>query len=328
MLRQQNYNMKSIAFIASTLPVPLVNKNCDVWNLKEVVFTHEGLVHSFQFLKEKNSKIKFVVCPKGYKHWVFLFKKLLLAKIYNNNVFFFHECCWFAFDVLIDLLRIKSNFYPQVGLDSFKKIGGVSHNLPKELMVLKILNVENNFSEYIIPMDNDEGEMHVLSKKVYKRSVTVHTIEESILLRENRYNSYKGTKNILVLIGREPCPDVIVEDIYSSIIEYFSNRGYSVFVKNHPREEARLSLNLNVKYVEIDPFKPVELLENIYLAVIGCASTGLIGFGPHVYSILNFCGMSTEGIIERKKHLTCLSPTLNIKFPLSKNDLIESIILL
>lgn len=330
MSRQQKNSIMSIAFIASTLPAPIIIKNSERWNLTEVIFTRESLVRSFDFLKVNNPNIKFVVCPKGFKHWIFLFYKLFWAKILNKNVFFFHECCWFAFDLLIVFLKIKANFYPQVGLDSFKKTGKVSSNLPKELILLKCFRLHNAFSEYIIPMDNAEGDMYVLSRIAYPKRIISHSVNESILIRKNKIepNFRSKTKNILILVGREPCSDTIIEEIYSSIIQFLLDKDYIVYVKNHPREEARLSLNMKVNYNEIDPFKPVELLENIYLAVIGCASTGLISFGPNVFSIINFCGMNIDGITERKKHLTCLSPKLNIKFPSSKDELIESILAL
>ena len=100
---------------------------------------------------------------------------------------------------------------------------------------------------------------------------------------------------------------------------------YTFFLNVYIYEKWHILKNIKLNYVEIDPLKPVELLENIFIAVIGCASTGLISFGPNVYSIINFSGMSIDTINERKKHLICLCPDLHVQFPFTKNELIELI---
>ena len=318
--------MANLAFVASTLPVPLIKQNIKKWDISEIIVTSKSLSNSYEFLIKDYPHVKLSVCPKGYKHWIFLFKKLTLIKLSKKNVFFFHECCWFVFDVIISILKVKGEFYPQVGLDSLKKNGTVSNNLSKERLLLGLLNMREQFIEYEIPLDNDEGVMHVLAKQNYTKEITCHSIDESLAYRVRKTPlSVTKTKKILILIGREPSSDQVLSEVYRSIIEELFYKGYLIYIKNHPREEARLKLSLNVSVTEIDPYIPAELVNDEFLAVIGCASTGLISFGVNVFSIINFSGMSIMETEERKKHLTCLSTNILIRFPFSKSELFTSI---
>ena len=53
--------MGNIAFVASTLPVPLLKKYMNKWEISEIIVTSKSLAHSYEFLLENKPNIKIII---------------------------------------------------------------------------------------------------------------------------------------------------------------------------------------------------------------------------------------------------------------------------
>jgi hypothetical protein len=225
---------------------------------------------------------------------------------------------------LIDFFKVEAEFFPQVTLSSFIKMESNTIHSKYHKTLLTFLNKIDYFIEYKVIEDNNEGYYYVLSKRQYKKNVIKHSIEESINYRKKSTNFNKSNK-ILILVGRETVEDLKIARVYELIIHTLNNLKFNVCIKNHPRSEARLSLNVENAYEVYDPNLPFELIEEDFLCIIGCASTSLINEGQPSFSILNLIGMDDDNLNLRKSHLTEISSKLNIHFPINIEELVSQI---
>ena len=316
--------MGNIAFVASTLPIPILKSNLKKWNIDQIIISGKNIEKPYTFLKNK-AEVKLSVTPqKSFSNIFFIFIRILNASLFKKKIYFFHECCWFNFDFLIDFFNVEAEFFPQVTLSSFIKMETNTIHSKYHKILLNVFNKTNNFIEYKVIEDNNEGYYYVLSKIQYKKNVIKHTIEESINYRKKNTN-IKNSNKILILVGRETVEDLKIANIYESIIISLSNLGYKVCIKNHPRSEARLLLNVENAYQVYDPNIPFELIEEDFLCIIGCASTSLINEGQPSFSILNLIGMDEDNLNLRKSHLTEMSSKININFPKNIEQLVSEI---
>jgi hypothetical protein len=319
--------MGNIAFVASTLPVPLLKAKSGEWDICEIVMTGTSLKQSYEYFVKDKPHIKLSIVPKQHvAGWLFIIRKLLSIRFSNNKVYFFHECCWFNFDVLIDLIRTKGEFYPQVTLNSFRKVEGVLISSIYHRKLLHFLGKSRDFVEYEVPHDNNAGSYYVLSKVRYGNNILHHKIEDSISVRRAFSTSLmKSTSNILIILASETVSDEALISTYQILTDELTRRGFQLFTKNHPREEARLRLPNYLLFNEIPNHIPIELVDIDFIAVVGCASTALVSFGSKAFSIIKFCGMTEDLRKRRIDHLSHLPGEVLINFPTSIDDMILSI---
>jgi hypothetical protein len=316
--------MGNIAFVASTLPIPILKANLNKWDIDEIVISGKNIEKPFTFLKSR-SEVKLSVTPKNrFSNLFFIFIKLFKSSLLKKKIYFFHECCWFNFDFLIDFFKVEAEYFPQVTLSSFIKMESNLIHSRYHKILLTLLKKTDNFIEYKVIEDNNEGYYYVLSKRQYKKNVIKHSIEESTNYRRKTTN-FNNSNKILLLVGRETVDDLKIAKVYELIIYTLNNLGYKVCIKNHPRSEARLSLNVENVYEVYDPNLPFELIEEDFLCIIGCASTSLINEGQPSFSILNLIGMEEDNLNLRKSHLTEMSSKLNIHFPINIEELVSQI---
>jgi hypothetical protein len=318
--------MGNIAFVASTLPIPLLKNKLKNWEIEEIVLSGKSLEKSFSYLINK-STTKISTTPSGrFNNFLFIFFKLLCISFTKKKVYFFHECCWFNFDLILDFVNVQAEFFPQVSLKSFIKVETEEIHSRYQRYILKLFKISDKFVQFKIIEDNNEGHYYVLSKKVYNNNVKYHTIEESYKLRKSKLdNNNNNNKEILILAGRETVSDLIIANIYEEIIEKLSYLGYNVCVKNHPRVEARLNLNNKKIYKEFEAHIPFELIDDSFVCIIGCASTSLNNQLQPSISIIKFSGMQPDNIKLRIDHLLELPNSDNIIFPESMDDMISII---
>jgi hypothetical protein len=312
--------MGNIAFVASTLPIPILKANLENWDIDEIILAGKNIEKSYNYLN-KNNRIKILTTPsQKFLNLYFLFYKILNATFTRKKVYFFHECCWFNFDFLIDYFNVEAEFFPQVTLKSFIKVEEEQIHSKYQRYLLNILNISNKFIQYKVIEDNNEGHYYVLSKKKYKSNIKIHSIKESILFRNKSTSTNK--KNILLLVARETVSNNYLVVIYEEIITKLNELNFNVFIKNHPREEARLNLKTNGVFKVYDPNIPFELLDDSFMCIIGCASTSLINDGQPSISIIKFSGMDENNTKLRINHLIEIPTTKKIIFPNSIDDMI------
>jgi len=319
--------MGNIAFVASTLPIPLLKAKSQDWDICEIVLAGTSLQQSYEYFVKDTPQIKLSVVPKQHvASWFFIFRKLLAVKLSNYKIYFFHECCWFNFDVLIDFIKVKGEFYPQVTLTSFRKITDGPIRTVYHRKLLNFLGKSKDFLEYEIPHDNNAGSYYVLSKLHYTSNIACHTIDDSFSTRKASSRSIeKPTSNILIILARETVSDAALVSTFQALADKLTLCGFKIYTKNHPRPDSRLPLPNSLLFNEIPTHIPIELVDQSFLAVVGCASTGLVSFGSKAFSIIKFCGMSEDLVDRRIDHLSNLPGEVLINFPASIDELIQSI---
>jgi hypothetical protein len=317
--------MGNIAFVASTLPVPLLKKKIKEWEIHEIIIAGENIKDSYEYMIKEYPWIKLKIVPKGkLTNLAYLFIKLFSIRLKKNKIFFFHECCWFNFDLLIDYFNIEGFFYPQVTLNGFEKISPAFPQKNLQYFLLKLLIKSDEFSQYQVPYDDSVDFFYVLSKNKYNQNIKKFSIEQSYLLRkDDDFVDKKKTNDVLVLLAKETVSDEMIINIYEEIIEKLLLWGFNVYIKNHPRKDSRLEIKKNDKVNEIPAHIPFELLDRSFDFVIGCASTSLIHPGVNAYSIINFSGMDEIQVKKRISHLSALPNHEMIIFPKTKEILLN-----
>lgn len=162
-----------------------------------------------------------------------------------------------------------------------------------------------------------------MSKNKYNSNVKIHSITESLIFRNK--NKSTNVNNVLLLVGRETVSDNNLAIIYEKIIAKLNALNFKVFIKNHPREEARLNLKTENAFKVYDPNIPFELLDESFLCIIGCASTSLINEGQYSFSIIKLTGMDENNMNLRINHLLEIPTSQKIIFPDNIDDLINKI---
>jgi hypothetical protein len=327
------YRNSSVAFVASTLPLHILDCMIEEWEITEILVSNEILISSYKYLNIKNPKLKIKSLPKGN---IFQILKLALwlinLKIKRKKIFFFHECCCLFFDIFISWFKLNGEYYPQVTLDSFRPIDFSkidSNNKTKK--IIKILYLQNNFSPYIIDLDNNCGESIVWARVKYPKLIKSYCIEASNKIKKtNKFKNIEkndGFEKVLLILGKDVAADFEVVLIFNKIIIELHKLKLKIYVKDHPNPQFRLNLNLNCfDLYYIDPFLPVEMIQKEFKFVFGVASTGLVHFNDRSISILDFfTSVDPEILKRRKEHLLALPNGNDIKFPTNINEIISII---
>lgn len=332
-----------VAFVTSTLPARYLYDNIELLNIHKVICANKEILESYKWIEEKFSNTKLESLSKNFiLRYYYLFKD-----IKNNEVFFFHECCWILFDIFLILLKPKSNFLPQVSLDSFTKINSenlifsklifnkdVNNSIVKRLLkTIIILKIKNYFNFYTDTNDGGENKyiFSSLQTEQFNWIKNYGLLNKKSISSKPKFLKTKEFENIyakkaLLVLAREHFNDAIQIKIYSKLIEILKENSFIVYIKNHPRLNTRLKFSPNLDTIELLPALPLELLDMDFDLVFGMASTSLIHFKEKAISLLNLVEMNEEILGLRKKHLVALeNEELLIKFPNSFSDIIELI---
>ena len=312
----------SLAFVASTLPALILKLKIEDWNVSEIIVSNRSLYETFNYLTKNFENIKLTVVPDGFLNSLrFMIFRLAIAKFKKERVFFFHECCCLIFDLVINIINNKADFFPQVSMNTFEEIS--VKNVSKETILLKWLKQTSNFKSYKLIHDNDSGFSVIWSCKKYNENISVHSLDESIKIKYKNYKpkleKHNGKKQCLLLLGTDLVNNENIIINYSKLINFLSKEGFEIYLKDHPNVENQLNKDGKLKGHEVPSFIPVELIDDYFDIVIGVASTGLVNFPFKAFSILNLMQMSKKNILLRKKHLTNLIDGKEIVF-LKKND--------
>jgi hypothetical protein len=312
------------AFVASTLPIALLDIKIAEWGITEVILLGETHLASYRYLQQRHPAVVLRVLPSYFLlGTLYLMVFILKIKISRTRLVFFHECCCPVFDILTNFIRPTGDYYPQVSMNSF--VLAKPEDVPKTKLqkIIRVLGFEGWFCYYRGDLDNNEGYFFVQTAKVYPAGIAIHTISESrTILRENfREPTLRDRKKkILILCGREVVDDLQLKKIYSQVIELAASEGFACYLKDHPAKHAQLNL-IHKEAFKINPAIPLEFMEDDYVYIIGVASTALLHFNTRAISIIKLFPAGKEDEHKRRVlHLLDLPGGEEIQFP---NDFFE-----
>lgn len=313
------------AYVASTLPVAVLDKKIAEWGVSEVVLQGKTHLASYVYLQQRHPAVILKVLPASFVLGVVCLMGLLLwVKLSRRRLVFFHECCCPVFDVLVKVIKPAGDYYPQVTLTSFLRVKSADVAATKLQKVIRAFGLEGSFQYYRGDLDNNEGYFFVQAAKAYPASITTHEVAESrAILAAARIGGapHGGEKKILLLCGRDVADDLELKRIYSQVIEQATSLGFTCYLKDHPAQHARLNL-LHENACMIDPAMPLELVEDDFTLAIGVASTGLLHFSTRAISIIKLLPLGEEGAsIRRIAHLVSMPGGEAVQFPEDLHEL-------
>ncbi len=320
--------MKSQLFVASTLPISFIDKLARDGTIGRVFLINKTHLSAYKYLQKNNPTIRLICLPTGFiKHFMSLLAILLLIKIKNERVIFFHECCWEVFDALLNIINIPSDYYPHVTLNSLRNLNCEDIPLTNKVkLFLVAFNQISRFTPYELQTDMCNKAI-VWSCRRYPKKTLVHDLAEVWPVRNRIKAGFidAGIKNILLVVGADLVDNGNLVQLYTRIGKMLVNRGYKVYIKDHPNYESRLNIDADSWAQIIDPNCPVEFLEEDFICAIGCASTGLASFKGRAISIIYMTAMGVNILESRVKHLNALFCESEIKYPRSEEMLLSSI---
>ncbi|MBD1141578.1 hypothetical protein IDH31_00320 [Pelagibacterales bacterium SAG-MED32] len=296
-------------FVGSTLPLKHIEAD-NQYDIKYVFTVGKTLKLSVREALRNKSTIK--VIPISLNIFIqtlqltllFLFKRLS-----GINLTFFHEISIFIFDLFVIIFNIKSTYIPQVTLNSFKK----TKDLPKgnlKTIIINCFNLNKYFCSWQMPKGDNGGYSDVFAVHKYPSNIKKGKKKTYI----NKFSSPKNM-NCLLIVANDIGSMEHTKKIYRSISDHLIQSGHKLFIKDHPRQSARLSLSIKDS-TSLSPYMPYEFIPEDFCILIGCASTALCNAPSNtkIISILNLMDCNREDINLRKKHLESLNSLNPIVF--------------
>lgn len=313
------------AYVASTLPVAVLDKKIAEWGVTKVVLQGKTHLDSYVYLQRRHPSVILKVLPASFVLGVIhLMGVLLWTRLSRRRLVFFHECCCPVFDVLVKVIKPAGDYYPQVTLNSFLRVESADVAATKLQKLIRALGLEGWFHYYRGDLDNNEGYFFVQAAKAYPASIATHEVTESrAILAGARIGGTPlgGEKKILLLCGRDVADDLELKRIYSQVIEQATSLGFTCYLKDHPAQHARLNL-LHEDVCMIDPALPLELVDDDFTLAIGVASTGLLHFSTRAISIIKLLPVGEDGAsIRRIAHLVSVPGGAAVQFPENLEEL-------
>lgn len=298
---------KNIAFIASTLPLHVLNQNINDWDIGKIYIQGESIYKSTNILRKKYSEVTIKILNNGrYKNNLLLFLAVLEAKIFYRRIYIFHESCWPILDLIIKLIRPIGDYRPHVTLEGLKDasaedIKNKIQSAIKRSLLINFFNVKKEINDG----GSQESFILIPSLKNYPK-----TIKKYSLYKDNRISEMSNTKKAVLFVSRELIEDHILVDLYTKIVHILKEHEYTCSLKDHPREGAELGLKLAEFDIVFNRHYPAEMLhlEDHNLA-IGLYSTALSSFNGLSISICHLInGYDAEQRELRKLHLESIAP--------------------
>ncbi len=308
-------------FVASTLPIKYIFEN-NKSKKTLIIIKNRDVFESYKYLQKKRKNIKLKLLSKSFIVRIFqLINLIMYYKLKSIKFYFFHECCWPEFDLIIKIFNPISFHIPLVTMNGFKKLEDKSKKISL-LQKIKLLCFKLFFYNMFIVYYRKVNFVYSLyfSIKKYPNKIEIKKFNQSKL------NQKFKSKSILFLVSREFCDNFEVIKLYQKISNLFKSKGFKIFYKDHPNRNSRLNpkfINMN----KINPNKPFELLEKKFDYLIGCGSTPLAYQGKR-----SICVIKMIKSYEKKKakyridHIKSIYDGKNIFFPSTIKDLAKFVI--
>ncbi len=318
----------NIAFVASTLPVAFIKQNAKEWSIGTILVASSALANSYEKLKIENHKFQIITISGNVLNKIILLAYYIaISKLLNRNIYFFHECCCLSFDILVGIFKPKGYHFPQVTLNSFVETNFSQVKLNKSKLILFILGLKKSFTPYLIDVDNNKGSSIIWARTNYPKSINQYAIGTKKILKTNINLPLKNnvSNNILIILGTDVVESEVIREQYVEIIDELYKRNYNIYAKDHPNPQSRLELVDN-RLIYIDPYLPVELVEDNFDYIIGVGSTGLLLYQNRAISIIRFWSKRNSILVARRvNHLLNMQNGHLIKFPLNLTQMMDLI---
>ncbi|MCZ8227548.1 MAG: hypothetical protein O9249_00300 [Burkholderiaceae bacterium] len=279
---------KSICIVASTLPVGFIAAQMETLNVEKIYVLSEVHELSYQSFRKKNPQIEIVRVPSGLplQSLYFLFV-LLKARISGTHVIFFHECCLPIFDLLLQVIKPRGYYFPQVTMSGFQEVEPEVFPRTRLYRLLGVLGVVDRFRFYRSPAVGDNESEYVMSIRSYPGAITSMDVSFSrnVISKCSSCGSQK-TNKVLFIAGKSFVSDASQSTLFRSLIEAAHSRGYVCHIKDHPNPIYRLDLQIDGAVV-LDPSVPVELMDKDYHLAVGVSSSALLGFDARAVSVVH-----------------------------------------
>jgi hypothetical protein len=294
---------RSICFVASTLPANFIKLKAEALGIYKVILISKPLWHSYMALKDTHPKVMVSLAPKGlFLGNAYLFFTLLLARMMNREVIFFHECCCPIFDLLVKLIRPRGMFFPQVTMKGYEAISYKAFPKGNIKRLFDFLKIDDLFTYYKGSAVDSEDCEFVISTKSYPDSISVYDLQFSRKLINTSTNNKAYSRGILFLTGKSMVDDDRQIELYKELIRIALSHDFKCYIKDHPNPKYRLNLDTD-EVIFFDPLIPVELLDDDFSLVIGTSSTGLLNFGTRAISLIDVIQeITSEDVIFLKNH--------------------------
>lgn len=298
------------------------------WRIGKIYTLSSKHENSYIFLKKYCDLDLRVISLDKYRFQnIRLFIIILWSKITSQNIYFFHECSWPIFDLLVKFINPVGCFLPQVSMNAFEKIDFI------DIKKFQISSSKASFIRFfkthfdIYTKKDDDSQKYLnlfLTLKKYPSKIKPHSIDYSNdIFKINNTKPKSKNRKILFFCDKDTIASEELIDYYNSIINNCIKLKFDCYIKQHPNKDFRLSIN-NDKCEVINPEIPAELLFNDYQIVIGTSSTALAYFNGVSISILNL--FSDEYSKERtKKHFFGINKNNSVLFPLNNDQFLKII---
>ena len=274
----------NIAYIASTVPIKILNKKINNWKISKIYVEGKNLLRSYNYLLKKFPKIKIIQLPKNkifnYFYLIFI---VIRIKIFKKKIYFFHECCCTAFDIIIGYLNPYCYFYPQLILQESKNIQLSSLKKNRLYLFLLFTGLLKSFVPHKIYYNYENKLKYHITwiRKIYPRNTKTFLPK----IQKIKKISYKKKKyKALILAGSEFFPNKKLIQCFNIILSILMKFKVKCYIKDHPNPSGRTEF-CHTQAEVIDPNVPVELLKNNFDLIFSFASNGLVHFGIKSISV-------------------------------------------
>ncbi len=319
------HHKDNVAYVASTLPVSVLDQRLNEWKIARILVASRQLEISYRYLKEKHPQIEILVVPRHpFLQLLTLFFHLLSSRINSCKVYFFHECCCFLFDISIGLIRPKGVFHPIVTLNSFQRIELRETPQGLKKIIISLLGLSKQFTPYL-----RDGENGGAAEILWARTGYPHCITKSVSLPRLQTDrkicalSSRKKLDVLILLGSDIVSSRVLRAFYQRLLNSFCETDACFYGKDHPNPGSRLNF-MDKRVKMIDPYCPIEFVEDNFDFVIGVASTALAHFPGRAITVLSLLGNENpQAVVRRLEHLRDILSQGELFVPLTFEELID-----
>lgn len=311
----------TVAFVASALPARFIRAQAEALNISRIVCASRELEEVFRYAAPPDLSIEFTSIPSSggalAALW-FLIRELRKAE----GIVVFHECCWVTLDVVILLVQPKLSFFPHVSLAGFSRLP--ISRFPNLRWLIKHFGIaqsvllllwRDHFDFYDTASDGGCGREAVVALRYAKlKNIKLHTCEESLrLIPAAGPRTNPGGRIALIICAREPVSDNTQLNLYREACDRLVEAGYSIYIKDHPRNATRLNFSYPGAQV-IPPHVPADLCDVSPRFAIGICSSALAFYGSCALSLVRLLSMSDADVQSRTAHLQFLPGGTEVSF--------------